>query len=416
MRHLPQAPCLLASLLMGLVVLFGGCGEMLEPGQWGTFRYFGQLDGEPPMRILPPLTDRDGNVYVLHGKQAWSGSAVYVGHRLGGWSGGCEMHKGEDPSETLHGFLGRAQDRAWWWSGLALGKVSGDTGMCQQIVGYDLVSEAELDVIAAVPWVEETPSRTTLLAMVRAASDAHPYIVVIDLDQDQYTSYNSYDPEGASEMIVVGTGGSPDLRQGYIVMSYLRNGGRVTEALVLDRDGAIEDTVPMDLGAEVEPYSIRGFLQVSDAGLVAGQTDEGRLILMTGSSGGLKSIEGFDPVGILRWDGDLWVTGTQGGSPVVARLDENGTVGSTQSFASAERANSNLGGTLEVLDERSDPSSDRTWSGVQSAISSHPLLSTHPIDVYTAGSTGWIVAGPSYTGPTEDMTSVAFAPVGVSIP
>jgi hypothetical protein len=401
---------------IALVIALVGCGEMLEPGEWGTFRYFGQLDGETPMRILPPITDRDGNVYVLHGKPSWMGSTVYVGHHLGGWSGGCEMHKGENPTEILHGFVGRAQDRAWWWSGLALGKVSGNTGMCQQIVGYDLVSEAELDVIAAVPWVEETPSRTTMLAMVRARSDAHPYIVVIDLDQDQYTSYVSYDPDGASDMVVVGTGASTQMRRGYVVMSYLRNEVRVSEVVVLDRDGEIVSTIPVDLGADVEAYSVRGFLQVSDSGLVAGLMDDGRLLMLTDNSGGLKSIDGFDPVGMLLWDGQLWVTGTQGGAPVVARLDDNGSLGSAKTFSAAQDANSNLGGTLEVLDERSDPSSDRTWSDVRSAISSHPLLSSHPLDVYTAGSTGWLVAGPSYTGPTEDMTSVAFAPVGVSVP
>jgi len=143
---------------------------------------------------------------------------------------------------------------------------------------------------------------------------------------------------------------------------------------------------------------------------------DGRLLILNDTSGGLKIVDGFDPAGVLLWDGELWVTGTQGGSPVVARLDDGGSLGSTQAFTTAERASSNLGGTLEVLDERSDPSSDRTWSGVGSALSSHPLLSTHPLDVYTAGSTGWIVAGPSYEGPTEEMTAVAFAPVGVAVP
>jgi len=415
MRHLQTAPCLLAALLTGLVVL-GGCGEVLEPGQWGTFRYFGQLDGEPPMRVLPPITDRDGNVYVLHGKEAYTGSTVYVGHHLGGWSAGCEMHKGEDPSEILRGFVGRSQNRAWWWSGLALGKVSGESGMCQQIVGYDLVSEAELDVIAAVPWVEETPSRTTLLAMVRARSDAYPYIVVIDLDQDQYTSYSAYDPDGASSLIVVGTGGSTTNRRGYIVTSYIRNEVRHSEAVILDRDGETVATVPVDLGQEVEPYSIQGFLQVSDGGLAAGLMDDDRLLILNEESGGLKSVDAFDPVGLIKWDGDLWVSGTQGGAPVVARLDDDGGLGTVKSFTAAEQANGNLGGTIEVLDERSDPSSDRTWSGVSSAISSHPLLSTHPLDVYTEGSTGWIVAGPSYDGPNEPMSAVAFAPVGVTVP
>jgi hypothetical protein len=398
-----------------------GCSD-LAPGEWGNFRYFGQLAGEPPMRLIPPLTDRDGNVYVLHGRDAnptngdFTGGTVYVGHHLGGWSAGCYVHKGEDPDEVVHGFVGRAQNRAWFWSGIALAKVSGETGSCSQIIAYDQVSQAELDVIGVVPWVEETPSRTTLIALVESHSDSNPYIVVIDLDQDQYTDYREYDPDGASDIVVVGTGASTRFKRGYVVMSYATGGGQVSEALVLDKYGATVGTVPLNLGQEVEEYSVQGFLQVSDGGLVAGLMDSGQLLVFNESSGGLQTIDNFAPVGMLLHEGQLWVTGTSSGDPVIARLDDAGNLGSPQTFSTAKAAASALDRGVMVVDERSDPSHERQWDDVYSAISSHPMLTPHPVDHYTLDSIGWVVAGPGYSGPIEDMTAVAFAPVGVSIP
>ena len=114
------------AVLLALAMLAAsGCGEVLAPGEWGTLRYFGQLGGDLPMRLVPPRTDREGNVYVLYGLDQWHGSRMYVGHHLGGWTGGCEVHK--ETNERLHGFVGTATDRAWWWSGMALGAVNGET-------------------------------------------------------------------------------------------------------------------------------------------------------------------------------------------------------------------------------------------------------------------------------------------------
>jgi len=403
------------------IAWLGGCSD-IPAGEWGNFRYFGQLAGETPMRLIPPLTDRDGNVYVLHGRDAnpttgeFTGGTVYVGHHLGGWSAGCYVHKGEDPDEVVHGFVGRAQNRAWFWSGIALAAVSGETGSCSQIIAYDQVSQAELDVIGVVPWVEETPSRTTLIALVQSHSDSNPFIVVIDLDQNQYTDYREYDPDGGSDIVVVGTGASARFKQGYVVMSYAAGSGRYSEVLILDKYGDSVGTVPLDLGHEVEEYSIQGFLQVSDGGLVAGVTDAGQLLVFNEVSGGLQNVDAFTPVGLLLHDGMLWVTGTSSGDPVIARLDDAGNLGSPQTFSTAKAAASALERGVIVVDERSDPSRERQWDDARTAISSHPLLTPHPIDRYTNNSAGWVVAGPGYSGPYEDMTSVAFAPVGVAVP
>ena len=55
--------------------------------------------------MYPPISDRDGNVYVLYEEPTGS-SVVYVGEALGGWSKGCpageemlELHISRNPSK-----------------------------------------------------------------------------------------------------------------------------------------------------------------------------------------------------------------------------------------------------------------------------------------------------------------------------
>jgi len=405
----------LAALALALALsLQIGCGEVLEPGQWGTLRYFGQLPGETPLRLVPPITDRDGNVYVLHGEPEWLGSSIYVGHRLGGWSGGCSAHKGE--LQVLHGFVGASADHAWWWSGSALAAVSGETGMCRSILSKDPTTGTEIDVLAVVPWVVDTPTRTTTLAFIRATSESTIYRVVVDLETEQYADPEVLEQGDVDEVLILGTGASETLWQGYVVVATQQGENWRTEALILDENGGVSATVPLDLSGDLTAYSIQGFLQASDAGLVAGLMEDGRLLIFNGDGGGTKSISEFEPLGLFLDDGELWVTGNQGGKPVAARLDSSGALGSAVSWQASLDAAAELGGAVDVLDERSDPSRRREWDDARPAFGGYPFISAHPLDNYTNGSTGWLVAGPGYSTGLEGMTAVAYGPVGIEIP
>ena len=124
-----------------LLLALAGCVEPLSEGEWGGFRYFGEIRGEPPMRLLPPMTDREGNVYVLYGDtDGGEDTIVYTGSPSGDWSGGCTAHRG---IEGLRGFVGRSDDRMWYWSGDALVAVDGRTGSCHELLGRDPVSLTE---------------------------------------------------------------------------------------------------------------------------------------------------------------------------------------------------------------------------------------------------------------------------------
>ena len=118
-------------------------------------------DLQEPLVLLPPTTDRDGNIYILH-EQVTKDAVIYVGDPYGGWSRGCPP--GEDPHPTLrrltpvHGFLGTSQDMAWFWAGDALVQVSGTTGECKQVIDKDPLTLTDLRVIAATPAIHETPA------------------------------------------------------------------------------------------------------------------------------------------------------------------------------------------------------------------------------------------------------------------
>ena len=56
------------------------------------------------------------------------------------------------------------------------------------------------------------------------------------------------------------------------------------------------------------------------------------------------------------------------------------------------------------------------WKSPTTAIGSWPFLSPFPLDQYAQDTTGWIIAGPSFESTSQVRTSVAFAPVGVSVP
>ena len=161
-----------------LAILAGttGCKSgLLDAGEWGAFRYFAELEGEVPMRLVPPISDRDGNVYVLYEDNVGD-SVVYTGQFLGGWSTGCQPHElplddEADGKTSLHGFMGASDDRAWFWAGDALVEVDGSTGQCTQVLDSDPLTVTDLQFVAAVPWVHETPSRRTMVGIVRGVSD-----------------------------------------------------------------------------------------------------------------------------------------------------------------------------------------------------------------------------------------------------
>jgi len=386
------------------------------------------------LEVYPPASDRDGNLYVLY-EEPTGGSVVYVGESLGGWSKGCppgeEMLPNRDvTAPQIHGFLGTSDSMAWFWAGDGLVQVSGETGACKQILDKDPLTVTDLRVVAAVPYVHETPARRTVTARVQGSAEAisrrAPYQVVVDLDLRRYVSYNEFQPSTAECVDVLGVGGSEIREEGVIVVAYNLDGERIIEAHFIDATGNTIGRVPIDMGdAEVyacddlaEPTPeprVWGQLQANDAGVYAGLLDNGQMLAFNEKGGSARDLPDFEARGVLEKDGVLWITGTADGRPVAGQVQDSGSVAEVIRWKSSELAANNLIGKVEVLDQRYSPAEPIAWQNPVTAISDWPFISPYPIDQYAIDTTGWLVAGPGFES-TLTRTAVAFAPVGITVP
>jgi hypothetical protein len=390
-----------------------GCLSEPAPGEWGLFRYAGNVRGAAPLNLLPPISDRDGNAYILFGAiDEPIETKLFIGPREGGWYGQCDITFGNEFG--LHGFVGRAHGRAWYWSGEALVVATGRTGGCTRILANDPSSGARLAFKAVIPWVRETPSRTTALAWIQAPTDPRPFQVVLDLDNNVYTALDEIEPDDATAVQVIGVGGNLDAGQGVVLMRYQQGDTVRTVARFIDADGqAIDDASVPGLDSLPE-YGLQGYLQSNDSGLYAGLDVEGQLIVLDESGGERKPVEGMIPAGVHRWEGQLYLVGEADGKPKIASIDDDGDVSSTSTWDASLEAQSELGDEIDVIDDRSLPSTETTWRDPRTAIGTFPFLHAHSLDHYADGTTTWLIAGPSFSAGGEDRTAFAYAPVGIA--
>ena len=396
-------PVTIIAALMGLA-----CTPPLENGEVGNIRYFGEIPGEVPMRLLPPVSDRDGNLYVAYGARNRSDTEIWAGRASGGWKNACKAHRG---SFGLHGFIGQADNEAWVWTGDTILHVWGESGTCHEILQQDPVTGTSLIWQAVAPWVRVSPSRMTTIGLVRSTNSGQSFLTIIDLEREEMTQLQSLQPTGIEDLIVLGTGADAERNEILFAISYKSGGKRVDEALLLDSDNQLLERIPLDLDQAPSEYEILGYFQSNGGGAWAGVRESGGAILIA-PAGGYDVQPEFDAYGLLRTRKNLFVTGLLGQSTVAARVADNSSLEGAREWRSPDLALSQLQQSATVYDERNSPLRKTTWDTVESAIGIRPLVSPYPLDFYTTGSSGWLFAGPSYQGPAEDITAVGFAPIG----
>ncbi len=408
---------------LGCALGLAGCMPEPAPGEYGVFRYVGNVRGSPPLSLFPPLSDRDGNAYVLYGDPGLLETRLFVGGASGGWTGSCDETYGNDYG--AHGLVGRGQRRAWYWSGEALVAASGRTGYCWRVLPYDPSSGARLNFRAVVPWVWQTPHRTTMLAWIQSPTDRVPFQVVVDLDLEVYTHLVEFEPKGASDIEILGVGGNPDEREGVVLVRYRDGNATKVRAYFMNEEAETVDRASVSgleglvLNPNEDPvvhreYGVVGYLQPGPAGLYAGLTSDGRLVVLDRSGGGVRNIEGWTPAGVHRWQDELFLVGSRNGKPRIARIDDDGEIGSVKSWDASEEAADNLDKKITVLDDRSLPSHEVKWRSPRTAMGAFPFLHAHRLDHYADGTTTWLVAGPDYDVGGEPWTAIAYVPVGIS--
>ena len=400
-----------ASLILPALVAataLSGCTPPLENGEIGNIRYFGEIPGEVPMRLLPPTTDRDGNLYVAYGARNRTDTAIWAGRSSGGWNNACSGHRG---TFGLHGFIGTAHNEAWVWTGDTVLHIWGESGTCHEILKQDPVTGTSLIWQAIAPAVRISPSRMTTTGIVRSTNSGQSYHAIIDLERETMTQLQTLQPTGVDDLIVLGTGANTERDEYLFAVSYSLSGRRIDEALLMDSDNQLLRRIPLELDTAPSEYEILGFFQSTEGGAWAGVRENGGLILIA-PAGGYDLSPDFDAYGLLRTPKNLFVTGLLGDNPVAARVADNSTLEATREWRTPELALSQLNQSVTVFDERNSPLRRATWDNSESAIGVRPLITPYPLDSYTESSAGWLFAGPSYQGPAEEITAIGFAPIG----
>jgi len=395
-----------------LAVVFAvGCVDTpVEPGEWGSVRYFANVLGEVPLRLIPPLTDRSGNTYVLNGAPDWFNTLAMRLSVTGDRPTTCDP----DPDDTdpgafgLHGWVGRSLDRVWYWTGTALVEL-GSGGACRYVLRNDPVSGTEIRFLGVAPTVDDTPSRRFATALVEGGTGDVSFTLV-DLDRRLPFNTTPFPAEAPRDLRVVATGAWEAEHATVFVVAFSDQ----VQSFFLDRLGEVVARRDVALPADIEAYGVPAGLQFDDDGRGAGLLSDGSVFTLSTDDSAVIT-PGFDALGLLAWQGAVYVTGEQDGSAVLARLGPDGLTAALPFRAALDAEEALFDGRF-VNDERSRPLRRRRWDVLQSGIGARPLVSPWPIDPYTNGSVGWLLAGPSFATGIEPVTAVGFAPVGLEVP
>src|SRR5262249_16300250 len=146
----------------------------------------------------------------------------------------------------------------------------------------------------------------------------------------------------AEELTVLGVGANPDQQNGVVLLRYKRNNVVHVEARFLDVDAQTIAVAKLTDGASMPEYGVQGYLESNESGLFAGLDDKGNLITLNQSGGRIRRVSGMTTVGVHRFQHKLWLVGTGGGGPVVAPINDDGSIGSVVPWAASRAAASAL--------------------------------------------------------------------------
>jgi hypothetical protein len=401
-----------ASLLGALVC--ASCIELLEPGELGELRVLGDIRGEVPLPVTAPIADRNGNIYVLVGTREMPEVSASVARFGGGWTGGCRIHEGT-MSDT-HGWIGASEDRAWYWSGTALVQVDGETGSCKDVLDTDPATAADLLFVGVAPAIRETPSRTTVVAMIQSPSDAVPFTSVVDLDLGVYTDLRRFDPANAIEPVVLGTGSDPEIDGAAIfVVRYTLGEAVRVEARFVAPSGETTDVAPLEGIDDTGANAIAGFVQ-SAGDKAAGVLGTGALVVFDRVGGRVRDTMGIEAVGVHRDGARLWVVGIKNARPAIGEIGPSGDVSRVVAWTSSENTANRLARGVSVLDDRVQPIATRRWTDARASTGPWPFVQPESPFVYGDGVTLLMIAGTTFETGGMPFTEIAVGPAGIEYP
>jgi hypothetical protein len=392
-----------------------GCIEYLQPGELGTPRYFGEVRGDDPLPVLPPISDRAGNTYILVGSENQPDVDVFVGQAGGGGTAGCSLSESDIGGRGAHGWVGATDDRAWFHAGDGLFEVSGSSGGCRRILEVNPTTGTSLAFLSVLPHVEESPSRTFLRALIQAPSDPRPYFVTVDLDLAIFTEINEIDI--GSDFAAIGAGWDEETQSGAYVVQFEIDGALRTEAWFINSFGDLEETPTIEDGAEFAEDGILGWLQFGRPAPVAGLLSDGQILIFNRDEGITKTHSQLQGRGVHPWEDRLWLVGLgSSGDPMLSEIGTGGDFADAVLWNASIEASESLERELQVLDDTVVPGRLRSWDDPRAVPGESPFLHPHPPHRYAQQTTLMTLGGPSFDFLDTRQTSTAFVPVGISYP
>lgn len=392
-------------------------------------RYFGEMrwdDG--PLKMLPPIRDRQGNVYLAMRENQGLGQTcglaanygqAYVGHVEGGFSHGCITQKN---ARSVHGWVGFGQQDAFIWSGDALVQISAETGSCTRLFSIELTRRDEINMTAVIPWLWDRPAMRTMLALIWVVGDRLPYHAVLDVDRHVYTKHRLFSPRAATDLVAIGAAGNYKARIGAMLLSYADDDGTHIIALFLDENGDETGRIEIpELEAAPAPAggwqdAARGMPAMTSDGRVAALLSTGQLVFVTAEDSRVSDVTEMTAEGVQLWDDTLWLVGTADGHPALAEIGTDGEVGRMQPWTTSAEAAARIAGSIDVVDERIWPRRVTEWLDSETAFGPAPLVAPHPLLPYQAETVGWVIGGPLIDNGSYRCRSIAFLPVTARYP
>ena len=384
-----------------LLSMLGACVDGLAPSEVGAGRRVGIYPG-PLAAVLPPMTDRDGNLYVVTGVPDGATSApgiAHVGAARGGWSEGCST--GELIRGPARGWIGATSGRGWLWSDTALLELAVD-GRCTPQLDRDPSTGSDLQFHAVAPFALETSSGIFTVAILSSVAEPELRVATIEIATGAIAL-------GAALPGARVLGAGADRARGEAVFAI----EDATGARVLFVEPHTHAIASVQITGAMEPA--RGEIEVAADGSFAAVLGDKAVLVGDRSGARIAGTDMATAIGIERDARDaLWLIGTGSAGASVAALTSVGPATATP-WDCAARIDDALAAGIVVIDETAGERTTSTWNA-RSALGDIALLSAHSAPSYAVDARAWLVADPPIDRGGISYSQLAVIPVGVSFP
>ena len=393
---------------IALLACFTGCIEAIPSGEAGLARRVDIMRG-PTVAVVPPITDLNGDVFVVTGTVDLAGAVepgkVHIGRANGGW-----IHSGNlglSVDLVARGWIGVIEDRAWLWTREQIFEFpANDFNPELQLRSYswldtDPQSGADLKFEAIAPFIDRSISAARALAIVTTATEPRAFLSTLDLGhgQERFARILGSMPiEGGMQALGCGNAGDS--------AAFLLGNDTSAVLLFANADGLVGQAAVTGV-----PAAVRGTIGVGKDGSVAAVLADGHVLVGNRSAVRVQAPPIQVRGSVTDDDGNLWLTAI--GPRLVPVV--GGQLGIPLDWTSAAAADAVIQAGIDVVDERVSSRVSLRWNA-HNVLGDATLVAEQPSLPYAVGVRGWLVGDAPIDRGGILYNDVAFVPLGVTFP